>query len=324
MTKALITSLAILINGTFAWWDKAHLIVARLAYDELIENDMDAYNQALAMLDVLKNSPSVDIPALDDEDKYPFVECAPFADSIKAQGYSFQSNWHFVDTPYLDESQNIDKYDFSDWNTQNASQAINDIYHWLSGDSSYRKSETYTTIAKYFPTEDERESFALRLLIHYVGDIHQPCHGMTRVDSAYPQGDRGCNSVHLHSRSGASNLHAVWDSDIYQFAGTQPLPLYESTFKNYGTWAAEIHSKYPIDTAKLPLSNNLPFTWAAEDITFGPEVYEGVKSGATLSNEYIQAAQEVTGTRINYAGVRLGNMVSSIFAARSATSIFLE
>jgi hypothetical protein len=146
---------------------------------------------------------------------------------------------------------------------------------------------------------------------------------MTRVDGDYPQGDRGCNSVKLNSKSGASNLHAVWDSDIYQFTGTQGLPLWSSTFADYGTWAADIHSRYPINTSKLPISNNEPFTWAAEDITFGPTVYDGVKPYTTLSNEYITAAQEVTGTRINYAGVRLANMVSSIFAARSA-SVFLQ
>ena len=30
------------------------------------------------------------------------MECAPFADTIKGQGYSFQSDWHFVNQPYTD------------------------------------------------------------------------------------------------------------------------------------------------------------------------------------------------------------------------------
>ena len=37
------------------------------------------------------------------EGDYPFVECATFADEIKAKGGSFQSGWHFIDTPYLDQ-----------------------------------------------------------------------------------------------------------------------------------------------------------------------------------------------------------------------------
>jgi len=67
--------------------------------------------------------------------------------------------------------------------------------------------------------EDLGESFALRLLIHFIGDLHQPCHGVTRVNREFPSGDRGCNSVKLPSIQGVGNLHFLWDSAIYEFAG---------------------------------------------------------------------------------------------------------
>jgi len=324
-TSTMISKLS-LILATFgcytqAWWDKAHLIVARIAYDKLQDIDITSYNSAVEMLAVLKNDPSVNIGALADEDNYPFVECAPFADSIKSEGYSFQSNWHFVDTPYLDESKDISKYDFTDYNTQNSSKAIEDIFNWLSGDAAARQTVTYEMIANYFDTEADRESFALRLLIHYVGDIHQPCHGMTRVDSEYPEGDRGCNSLHLKSKDGASNLHAVWDSVIYQFTGHQGLPLWDSTWVSYGKWSADIESMYPIDESKMPLAYNQPFVWADEDVGFGPQVYDGVTSAGTLSNAYVTQAQDITGSRINYAGVRLAQMVSDIFKSRATRSM---
>ena len=44
------------------------------------------------------------------EGSYPFVECATFADEIKAKGGRFQSGWHFVDNPYLDEGDKIEDY----------------------------------------------------------------------------------------------------------------------------------------------------------------------------------------------------------------------
>jgi hypothetical protein len=44
------------------------------------------------------------------EGLYPFVECATFADEIKAKGGRFQSGWHFVDSPYLDEGGKIEDY----------------------------------------------------------------------------------------------------------------------------------------------------------------------------------------------------------------------
>jgi hypothetical protein len=58
-------------------------------------------------------------------------------------------------------------------------------------------------------------STAMRLLLHYAGDIHQPLHATSRVNKEYPEGDRGGNSVALPSISGAKNLHSVWDSVVY-------------------------------------------------------------------------------------------------------------
>lgn len=40
---------------------------------------------------------------------------------------------------------------------------------------------------------------------------------MSRVNDAYPAGDRGGNSFNLPSRNGAKNLHAVWDAVVYEF-----------------------------------------------------------------------------------------------------------
>lgn len=38
------------------------------------------------------------------------MECATFADEIKAKGGRFQAGWHFVDNPYLDRGGYIEDY----------------------------------------------------------------------------------------------------------------------------------------------------------------------------------------------------------------------
>ena len=68
-------------------------------------------------------------------------------------------------------------------------------------------------------TEADSLSTALRLLMHYTGDVHQPLHATARVDHEYPAGDRGGNSFPLPSKDGAKNLHAVWDAVVYSEAG---------------------------------------------------------------------------------------------------------
>lgn len=53
---------------------------------------------ALRELAVLEQTHS----SLTTEKSHPFTECATFADDIKGKGYSFQSDWHYINYPYLD------------------------------------------------------------------------------------------------------------------------------------------------------------------------------------------------------------------------------
>ena len=63
--------------------------------------------------------------------------------------------------------------------------------------------------------EENARSFALRLLVHYVGDLHQPLHALSRVNSNYPSGDRGGNYFPVEERDEVDNMHLVWDSILY-------------------------------------------------------------------------------------------------------------
>mmetsp|Transcript_42245 Transcript_42245/g.30424 ORF Transcript_42245/g.30424 Transcript_42245/m.30424 type:complete len:88 (-) Transcript_42245:1211-1474(-) len=69
-----------------AWWGTGHLIVARRAYDILLEEDPAALAAAEVELQPLaKYYSSITY----DEGDYPFVECATFADNIKGKGYTW-------------------------------------------------------------------------------------------------------------------------------------------------------------------------------------------------------------------------------------------
>ena len=76
-------------------------------------------------------------------------------------------------------------------------------------------------------TDKNAQAQALRLIIHFVGDIHQPLHCATRVTSANPEGDRGGNSVSIMipgatGKLQKSNLHSYWDGGIGSFPKTGP------------------------------------------------------------------------------------------------------
>ncbi len=152
------------------------------------------------------------------EVNHPFTESATFADDIKST-YSFQSGWHFIDQPYLEQGGSLDDFSFK-YDTYDILGALTNLTQWLEGSGDdYLASYYYAQVTKNFPDNADGRSFALRMIIHYVGDVHQPLHTTAAVDAQYPRGDAGGNYEALPSICGAANLHAVWDSIAYNYCG---------------------------------------------------------------------------------------------------------
>lgn len=100
----------------------------------------------------------------------------------------FQQKWHYIDNPWLDQGGDIDDYSGFKFYELNLTTAVPDIEMWLRGEKGYDETETYEKMLEKFDATDAK-SLALRLLIHYVGDFHQPLHNMNKVDDDWPTGD---------------------------------------------------------------------------------------------------------------------------------------
>ncbi len=101
---------------------------------------------------------------------------------------------------------------------KNITLAIPGIVDWLMNKPDHKDSPIYQTIMENnYNNEARGRSYALRLLIHYLGDIHQPLHALSRVNPEFKAGDRGGNDFPLPSHYSTKELHAVWDSVIYEF-----------------------------------------------------------------------------------------------------------
>jgi hypothetical protein len=213
---------AALVDTTNAWWGTGHLLVARIANDLLMNQSPSQLIATESLLGVLKrNDPS----STQKEGDHPFVECTTFADDIKGKGGSYQAGWHFIDQPFLDEGGKISDYNFTA-DSHNVTEAIDNIVSWVNHKSGYKDTYTYKMImanGREGHDEEEGLSTAMRFLIHYTGDVHQPLHGTARVDHEYPTGDRGGNSFPLPTKQEAKNLHAVWDSVLYEFSDDSTL-----------------------------------------------------------------------------------------------------
>lgn len=237
-------------------------------------------------------------------------------------GYSFQSGWHFINLPYLDQGGSLDDYDFvqPDYDVVGA---LTDFTGFLKGTTSVSSSYYLTQVAKYFSYEEDQKSFALRLIIHYIGDIHQPLHAVAEVDSTYPTGDRGGNSEKMPSQGGVSNLHALWDSDIYTYEGYPDLPLSSSSYDWYTTQASTLSANYPVDSSAVKAGDYAG--WAQESLEVAQDyVYNGFTTGQIPSEEYQQKAVEELQYRMMVGARRLAEAMKDIYGGNSAESLFLQ
>lgn len=142
--------------------------VARRAQELLEQTNPAALQAALEVLKPLKmNYPELTT----DEGEHPFTECAQFADNIKLLGYTWQSNWHFINYPYYSEGGDPSSYKFTQ-PAEDLVQCLDALTGMLTNTGDYENTVYYKQIAAAFPNPADQLSFALRLVIHYVGDIH--------------------------------------------------------------------------------------------------------------------------------------------------------
>jgi len=76
----------------------------------------------------------------------------------------------------------------------------------------------------------------MRLLIHYVGDISQPLHTLTRITEQFPKGDYGGNLFNISSPVGfkdVKELHALWDTAIYKQYKIDHIPFSEPDWEQF-------------------------------------------------------------------------------------------
>lgn len=168
-------------------------------------------------------------------------------------------------------------------------------------------------------TDKNAQAQALRLIIHFVGDIHQPLHGATRISRTNPGGDRGGNLVKIkvpgpNGNLRETNLHSFWDGGIGTFPRTgpnfAPPPLSEIPAA-----AARALRGNPASDPKLKLNKPMDFMgWANESFALAKAVvYPGITEDTQPSDNYEAKATKVANQRVAWGGYRLAALLNSIW-----------
>lgn len=157
-------------------------------------------------------------------------------------------------------------------------------------------------------TKKEDRIEALRLLVHFVGDLHQPLH----VSQGSDEGATRCQVLWFGD---PTTLHRVWDEK-----------LIESLKLSYKELVDFINFPSPQDITTWQKS--LPITWAEESFQARPTVYPpdskrycaqkeheviARKNMPALSYPYLFEHRALLEKRLLQAGVRLAGLLNQIF-----------
>lgn len=139
----------------------------------------------------------------------------------------------------------------------------------------------------------EEATLALKMLIHLLGDMHQPMH-MGRVS------DLGGNRHPVQFFNNQTNLHSVWDSQVL-----------ESGHKwSHTEWVEEIDRGLVDESAIVSGSID---DWARETWKLSIEVYLGSPIDTKLSYDYVAKWTPVIEQQLLKGGLRLAHVLNTIF-----------
>lgn len=220
-----------------------------------------------------------------------------------------------------EEGTTLDDFSFTQPDVDTVG-ALTAFTAFLKGEASASESTYTDQVASYFSYESDQRSFALRLIIHYVGDISQPLHSTAEVDSNYPDGDRGGNDEHIPSKDGVSNLHSVWDSVLYSYTGYPDTPLDDSDWDWYTTEASSLASQYPISSSEINAGNFSEWAQEGEQISES-FVYPDFVDGEDPDQDYIDAGMPIIKKHMMLGANRLAALMVDIYGSSERAENFI-
>lgn len=202
---------------------------------------------------------------------------ANWADFIKSDtSYNYLSSWHYVNLP--------------------AGLSRNDLNQFLNKPevNIYTKLNELISTLKAGKITPEQRKMTLRLIIHLVGDLHQPMH-TARKD------DLGGNRIQLSWFGERSNLHRVWDEQLIDF---QQLSYTEYTNAIDHPTASQIATWQQDDLRSV--------VW--ESYGLCNKIYAtGIKSDDKLSYKYNFDWISTVNEQLLKGGIRLAKILNDIY-----------
>ncbi len=205
------------------------------------------------------------------------ADVSTYPDEIRPDSFfQYTAPWHYIDVP---PNENFTQFQASVYE-QTTPNVYIALTHWERSLANPKSSKAV-------------KIFALKMIVHFVGDLHQPLH-VARDE------DKGGNLTKVLYEGDSTNLHWVWDSKMIEHKALSSQDLAKewdfATPEDIKTWQAD------------PL-----IEWLYESNHICNHIYDEHPEGKNLGQAYYDAHIELVRQRIDQAGIRLAGVLNQIF-----------
>ena len=296
-----------------AWGCEGHQVIALLAEKHLTPHALAMAKKILAEGPIDPSLSRYCKPGAVD----PLADASTWPDDIRALRPE-ASPWHYVDIPLGTKHPDLEKY--CDPKEGCVTRAIRD----------------QLAILRSADADPQKRADALRFVIHFVGDVHQPLHATTN-------NDQGGNCVPVaffdllpqlrnpQTESYAPNLHGVWDTNILEKATTgktadqvsagldksfsRKIARWQKGAADVDGWALEsyrlaekeAYGKLPV---RIEAETPQPIATCADDNHISARM---LKLDERLTDPYQNIAFPIVRERLAQAGARLALLLNQLW-----------
>ena len=251
-----------------AWNALGHQLVAQIAYDNLTPKARQICDEYNHSIDPYSPSPN-------------FVVAATWLDQIRGNDIHWFDNLHYIDIPFSSDQTKLPRV-----REINALWGIKQAISVLSSSKSSLADK----------------GLSLRILIHLVGDIHQPLHTVTKVSKRFPKGDLGGNLFTLAKNPIGHNLHQYWDNGAGILIG-------QSKKFQVRNKALQLEKKWSCEAAN---TKKKPGQWIKESHQIALKQVYTITPYTIPNKRYQLNAQNITQKQMLFAGCRLATLINGI------------
>jgi hypothetical protein len=214
------------------------------------------------------------------------ADVSTWADEVRGQpAYRSTGPWHYINLPL-----GLSRTDFE---TTVKGMTQENVYSALQQQERILGSTASTRTQKVE---------ALKYIVHFVGDLHQPMH-VSREE------DKGGNTIQVNYAGVGTNLHALWDSKLLDHLGLDDQQM-----------AAKYDHATPAEIKQW--QNEPVMEWIWESYQASSKLYAEVDAmkSRSIDDSYYDAHIAIVQDRIEKAGIRLAGVLNDIFKNGLAAS----